>query len=56
MIVADHTKIGRLALAHLCGLEEVDEVVVDSGLNEASRSLLDEAARYGFTWRPRREP
>ena len=31
MIVADHTKFGRLALARLCGLEEVDQVVVDSG-------------------------
>ena len=26
MIVADHTKFGRLALARLCGLEEIDQL------------------------------
>ena len=31
MIVADHSKFGRLALARLCGLDEVDQVVTDSG-------------------------
>jgi len=43
MIVADHTKFGRLALARLCGLDEVDQVVVDSGLSEESRAMLDAA-------------
>jgi DeoR/GlpR family transcriptional regulator of sugar metabolism len=43
VIVADHTKFGRLALARLCGLDEVDQVVVDSGLMEGERALLEAA-------------
>jgi DeoR family transcriptional regulator, fructose operon transcriptional repressor len=43
MIVADHTKIGRLALARLCGLDEVDQVVVDSVLTAEQRAILEEA-------------
>ena len=43
MIVADHTKFGRLALARLCGLEEVDQVVVDSGLTDEHRAMLEAA-------------
>src|SRR5271169_2740652 len=34
VIVADHSKFGRLALARLCGLDEVARVVVDSGLSD----------------------
>jgi DeoR family transcriptional regulator, fructose operon transcriptional repressor len=43
MIVADHTKFGRLALARLCGLDEIDQVVVDSGLSDEQRSMLEDA-------------
>ena len=43
MIVADHTKFGRLALAKLCGLDQVDQVVVDSGLNDDDRTILERA-------------
>ncbi|MGP0068812.1 MAG: DeoR/GlpR family DNA-binding transcription regulator [Isosphaeraceae bacterium] len=43
MIVADHTKFGRLALARLCGLEEIGSIVVDSGLAEEHRAVLDAA-------------
>src|SRR5271170_5025162 len=43
MIVADHTKFGRLALARLCGLDEVDQVVADSGLADDHRAMLEEA-------------
>src|SRR5258708_39949582 len=43
MIVADHTKFGRLALARLCGLEEIDSVVVDSGLSDEHRGVLESA-------------
>jgi hypothetical protein len=32
-----------LALARLCGLDEVDLVVVDSGLNATSRAMLEQA-------------
>ena len=41
--MADHTKFGRLALARLCGLDEVDQVVVDSGLKEDDRAFLEHA-------------
>jgi DeoR family transcriptional regulator, fructose operon transcriptional repressor len=44
MIVADHSKIGRLALARLCGLDAVDRVVVDSLMSADQRAILDEAA------------
>jgi DeoR family transcriptional regulator, fructose operon transcriptional repressor len=44
MIVADHSKIGRLALARLCGLDEVNRVVVDSLISADQRAILDEAA------------
>jgi DeoR/GlpR family transcriptional regulator of sugar metabolism len=40
MIVADHTKFGRLALARLCGLDEVDHIVVDGGLSDDDRGIL----------------
>jgi DeoR/GlpR family transcriptional regulator of sugar metabolism len=43
MIVADHTKFGRLALARLCGLEEIDQVVVDAGLTDSQRRVLESA-------------
>jgi DeoR/GlpR family transcriptional regulator of sugar metabolism len=43
MIVTDHTKFGRLTLARLCGLEEVGHLVVDPGLPEDYRAVLDAA-------------
>jgi DeoR family transcriptional regulator, fructose operon transcriptional repressor len=43
VIVADHTKFGRLALARVCGLDEVDQVVVDSGLTDEHRTMLEQA-------------
>ena len=43
VVVADHTKFGRLALAHLCGLDEVQRVVSDGGLDDESRAWLEEA-------------
>ena len=43
IIVADHTKFGRLALARLCGLDEVNQFVTDSGASDLSRALLEGA-------------
>lgn len=40
VLVADHTKFGRLALSRLCGLEEIDTVVSDPGLADEYRDLL----------------
>ena len=42
-IVADHSKFGRLSLAFLCGLDEVDDLVVDPGISEADRAMLEAA-------------
>jgi DeoR/GlpR family transcriptional regulator of sugar metabolism len=43
IVVADHTKFGRLSLSRLCGLDEVHRIVVDSELTEEFRRLLGEA-------------
>ena len=43
IIVADRTKFGRLTLARLCGLDEVNLVISDSGLPEEDRCLLERA-------------
>jgi DeoR family fructose operon transcriptional repressor len=43
MIVADHTKFGRLSLAFLCGLEAIGDLVVDPALAEGDRLMLEAA-------------
>lgn len=43
VIVADHTKFGRLALARLCGLDEVQRFVSDADLSEDYRAVLKAA-------------
>ena len=43
VVVADHSKIGRQALAFLCELSVVDTLIVDSGLAPQQRALLDQA-------------
>src|SRR6516164_3671740 len=43
VVVADHTKIGRQALAFLCELSEVGTVMVDRELTSAQRQLFDQA-------------
>jgi DeoR/GlpR family transcriptional regulator of sugar metabolism len=43
VVVADHTKIGRPALAFLCGLSEVDTFIVDAGLTLQQRELFTRA-------------
>lgn len=42
VIVADHTKFGRNALIHVAELKEIHQVVSDSGLPGAFRSMLEE--------------
>jgi DeoR family transcriptional regulator, fructose operon transcriptional repressor len=41
VVVADHTKIGRSALAFLCELGDVDTLIVDGGLTATQRELLE---------------
>jgi len=43
VVVADHTKIGRPALAFLCELKEVDTLIVDSNLKREQRQLLKQS-------------
>lgn len=42
IVVADHTKFGRPCLSRLCGLDEINDIVVDPGLGAAERQLLAE--------------
>lgn len=42
LVVADHTKVGRPALAHLCELAAIDTLIVDDGLSAEQRRLLDQ--------------
>ncbi len=43
VVVADHTKIGRPALAFLCELSEVDTFIVDPQLTQEQRQLLTQS-------------
>jgi DeoR/GlpR family transcriptional regulator of sugar metabolism len=43
VVVADHTKIGRPALAYLCELSEVDALIVDAGMSPQQRELVEAA-------------
>lgn len=43
MIVADRSKFGRLSLAFLCGLDAVRDLVVDAGLSEGDRAMVEAA-------------
>jgi len=40
ILLADHTKFGRRALAKLCDLSDVDVIVTDDGLDPAVRASL----------------
>src|SRR5947209_8961430 len=41
VVVADHTKVGRQALAFLCQLSAIDTLIVDSGITAEQRQLID---------------
>jgi DeoR/GlpR family transcriptional regulator of sugar metabolism len=43
VVVADHTKIGRQALAFLCELSEADTIIVDQELPPEQRDLFERA-------------
>src|SRR5215813_3422745 len=44
VVVADHTKIGRPALAFLSELSAVDTLIVDGGISAAQRMLVESSA------------
>ena len=39
-VVADSSKFGRSALAHLCELSKVTRIIVDGGLNDHWRDVI----------------
>jgi DeoR/GlpR family transcriptional regulator of sugar metabolism len=43
VVVADHTKLGRQALAFLCELREIDTLIVDRAPEGAEHDMLDQA-------------
>jgi len=43
VVVADHSKMGRQALAFLCELSAVDTLIVDAGITPEQRRLVEEA-------------
>src|SRR5262245_30814293 len=43
VIVADHTKIGRQALAFLCELSAIHTLVVDAGLTQPQKEMVEQA-------------
>ncbi len=43
VVVADHTKIGRQALAFLCEISVIDTLIVDHDLTPAQHELIDQA-------------
>ena len=45
VVVADHTKIGRQALAFLCELREIDTLIVDAKISDEQRKLIDPDVR-----------
>jgi DeoR family fructose operon transcriptional repressor len=44
VVVADHTKIGRQALAFLCELATIDTLIVDADLSAEQRELIEDAS------------
>lgn len=43
VVVADHTKLGRQALAFLCELSAIDTLIVDRQVTPEQREMIDEA-------------
>jgi DeoR/GlpR family transcriptional regulator of sugar metabolism len=43
VVLADHTKVGRQALAFLCELSHIDTLIIDDKLTPAQRALVDKA-------------
>lgn len=46
VVVADHTKIGRQALAFLCELSTIDTLIVDHHLSQTQRELVEQAGPH----------
>lgn len=42
IVLADSSKFGKKSFAKICPLEQVDEIITDSGITKASRKRLEE--------------
>ncbi|HWR45107.1 DeoR/GlpR family DNA-binding transcription regulator [Sporomusa sp.] len=45
ILVADHSKIGQRSLCRICGLEEIDLLITDKGINDADDQQLGALVR-----------
>jgi DeoR family fructose operon transcriptional repressor len=43
VVLADHTKIGQTALTYLCGLKDIDTLIVDRAIKPEQRTLIENA-------------
>jgi len=43
VVLADHTKIGQKALTFLCGLTDIDTLIVDPGIQKEQCALIEKA-------------
>ncbi len=43
IVVSDSSKLGYSALAHLCSLDRIDQIVIDSGITDAWKKTLESA-------------
>jgi DeoR family transcriptional regulator, aga operon transcriptional repressor len=43
VVVADSSKIGRIAFARICGLDQVDELITNEGADAAAVTALEQA-------------
>jgi DeoR/GlpR family transcriptional regulator of sugar metabolism len=43
IVVSDSSKLGHSALARLCSLQEVDRLIVDAGITEDWRKIVERA-------------
>ncbi len=41
IVLTDHTKFGKVSLSQICGLQDVDRVVTDAGLDSKWNSVLE---------------
>ncbi len=39
VVVADSSKIGRIAFARICSLDQVDELITDEGTDDRSKTV-----------------
>lgn len=50
-LLADHSKFGKTAMAHVCSLHDINEIIVDDGLSPAIQTKLTQAG-VSFTLVP----